>query len=530
MPNDDLTLLGDYARNNSEAAFAALVSRHVNLVYSVALRQVRDSHLAEEITQAVFIVLARKAGSLGEKIILSGWLCRVARYASARALRTRIRRQRREHEAYMQSTLNEPQSEDWTQIAPLLDGAMEKLGRKDHDALVLRFFESRNFADVGAALGASEDAAKMRVNRALEKLRKFFSKRGVNSTTAAIAGTISANSIRTAPMGLAKTISAVALAKGAAASASTLTLVKGALKLMAWTKTKIAVAAGVALLLTAGTATIALEVHSRSHFSQSRFDAVYKLKPGEVIRYTPPPYISDREKFYHTSTVLAQQAKAVSKPPDFFVFKQDGDQELGISDLGFGYRQHALQDILYILGFRQYEIDFSTPGLMKLNLTGDWTIRNGVSRDDLLAALEPVVLQKSHRNVHFEKRTVERDTIVAHGNVDASTQSSSGQNPLKIYAANSSGRDVSLGGGDVKQLLGMLGERLNTYVIDETRTNPAATYMYRWMIYRDSDPSKMGNRQAELTQKVLDNLTTQTGISFTHERRPVDVWFISEGP
>ena len=127
MPSDDLALLREYARNNSEEAFAALVSRHVNLVYSVALRQVRDPHLAEEITQAVFIILARKAASLGPKTILPGWLCRTARYASANALTIQRRRQRREQEAHMQSILNEPESETWQQIAPLLDGALEKL-------------------------------------------------------------------------------------------------------------------------------------------------------------------------------------------------------------------------------------------------------------------------------------------------------------------------------------------------------------------------------------------------------------------
>jgi uncharacterized protein (TIGR03435 family) len=265
MLNDDLTLLREYARRNSEDAFATLVERHINLVYSVALRSVRDPHLAGEITQAVFIILARKAEKLGDQTILPGWLCRTARYASANALTIQRRRQQREQEAFMQSQLedvsrkNEATKETWYQIAPLLDGAMEQLGKKDHDALVLRFFEGRNFADVGAALGASEDAAKMRVNRALEKLRKFFTKRGVSSTTAIIAGTISTNSVQAAPVALAKSVTAAAIIKGAAISGSTLTIIKGALKIMTWAKMKTATVASVIVLAATGTATIAIK-------------------------------------------------------------------------------------------------------------------------------------------------------------------------------------------------------------------------------------------------------------------------------
>jgi len=271
MPNDDLTLLREYARNNSEEAFAALVSRHVNLVYSVALRQVRDPQLAGEITQAVFIILARKADSLGDKTILPGWLCRTARYASANALTIQRRRQQREQEAFMQNILtggddasSSSNEETWRQIAPLLDGAMEQLGQKDHDALVLRFFENKTFAEVGATLGASEDAAKMRVNRALEKLRKFFTKRGVSSTTAIIAGTISANSIQAAPVALVKSVVAVAVVKGATAAALTLTLVKGTMKTMTWIKIKFALVVSAAALLTGVATTVAISQTSNS--------------------------------------------------------------------------------------------------------------------------------------------------------------------------------------------------------------------------------------------------------------------------
>ncbi len=290
--NDDLTLLRDYTRRNSEAAFATLVSRYVNLVYSVALRQVRDAHLAEEITQAVFVILARKAGSLGDKTILPGWLCRTARYASANALTIQRRRQRREQEAHMQTILNEPTTDEtWMQIAPLLDVAMEKLGQKNHDALVLRFFENRDFKEVGAALGASEDAAKMRVSRALEKLRKFFTKRGVSSTTAILAAAISTNSVQAAPVALAKSVTAVAIAKGAAASASTLILVKGALKTMAWAKAKTAVVSGVVVLLAAGTTTVAVK---RMITSPAPFVRI--VGDAQVLLYTKQPEVVGRAK------------------------------------------------------------------------------------------------------------------------------------------------------------------------------------------------------------------------------------------
>ncbi len=249
----DAELLEQFARDQSEAAFAELVERHIGLVYGTAFRKANNPQHAQDITQAVFIILARKAGSLGPKTVLPGWLYHTARLTAANLQRAELRRTRREQEAYMQSTMNESAPDAlWRELSPLLEDAMAGLGASDRDAIVLRFFQNRSLAEVGAALGASEDAAKMRVNRALEKLRKFFNKRGVVSTTAVIAGAISSNSLQAAPVGLAKTISAVAIAKGAAASTSTLTLIKGALKIMAWTKTKTIIAGAVTVLLVGG--------------------------------------------------------------------------------------------------------------------------------------------------------------------------------------------------------------------------------------------------------------------------------------
>jgi RNA polymerase sigma factor (sigma-70 family) len=254
MMTDDMTLLREFAQQGSEEAFAAVVSRYVNLVYSVALRQVRDIQLAEEVTQAVFTILAHKAQSLSHKTILSGWLCRTARNASANALTVQRRRLQRERQ-YMESSqpqTTETESDVWNQIEPVLDAAMARLGRKDHDALVLRFFEGRNFREMSVALGTSEAGAKMRVHRALGKLRRLFLKHGVTVSATAIAGAMSAYSLQAAPIGLATSVT-VAAVKGTSVAGSTLAIIKTTLKIMAYTKFKTVAAGGVAAVLLVGT-------------------------------------------------------------------------------------------------------------------------------------------------------------------------------------------------------------------------------------------------------------------------------------
>ncbi len=245
MMSDDMTLVREFAANQSEPAFAALVERHIALVHSAALRQVGDAHLAEEITQAVFIILARKAAALGPKTVLSAWLYRTTRYAAADALRARRRRQAREQEAHMQSILNQPDTEAWAQLAPLLDDALAELGETDRTALVLRFFENKTAREIAGALRMEEAAAQKRVARALEKLRAIFVKRGVTLTATVIAGAVAANSVQAAPAGLAVKVSVMA-AKGAAVTTSITTIVKGTMKTMIWLKLKFAVGVSVA--------------------------------------------------------------------------------------------------------------------------------------------------------------------------------------------------------------------------------------------------------------------------------------------
>ncbi len=248
MPDHEL--LRQFARTNSEDAFAALVKRHINLVYSAALRQVNgDDHLARDIAQTVFTDLARKAGSLAGRENLAGWLYTSAHFAAAKAVRGEHRRRDREDQFMREPTDETAPDADWEKIRPTLDDAMHELKEADRMAILLRFFENRPFTEVGVKLGLNENAARMRVERALEKLRTVFAKRGI-TTASTLASVISAHAIQTAPAPLAATLIATALAT---AGTGTFTL----LKIMTATKIKL----GVSTILVASAATALVLQH-----------------------------------------------------------------------------------------------------------------------------------------------------------------------------------------------------------------------------------------------------------------------------
>ena len=209
--SDDLKLLRQYAETASEAVFATLVDRHVGMVYAAALRQSRSRDAAEEITQAVFILLMRKAASLPDGTVLAAWLFKATRYTALNAGRAEARRKRHERKAaWMKSRSSEPTAA-WADVRPLLDGAVAALGPKDRTAVILRYFERRSLAEVGEALGVSENAAQMRVSRAVEKLREFFGRRGVTLTASAIGVLLATNAAEAAPAGMAGGLSVSAL-------------------------------------------------------------------------------------------------------------------------------------------------------------------------------------------------------------------------------------------------------------------------------------------------------------------------------
>jgi len=215
MTATDLDLLREFTRDQSQHAFTALVQRHLDLVYCAALRQVRSSQLAEEVAQSVFTDLARNAGRLKPDTILTAWLYEVTRRTAINVVRGEARRQLREQIASEMNAMNASAS-DWTQIEPLLDEAMHALDDTDRTAVLLRYFENKSLREVGQTLGTSDDAAQKRVSRAVERLREFFTKRGVAVGTSGLVIVISGNAVQAAPIGLAVTMATAAALPGTA--------------------------------------------------------------------------------------------------------------------------------------------------------------------------------------------------------------------------------------------------------------------------------------------------------------------------
>src|SRR5262245_16471640 len=281
---DDLELLREYTGNSSEEAFRILVECHAGMVHGTALRILQDAALADEVAQAVFVLLARKASTLPTGVVLAGWLHQATRFIARGALRSERRRQQHLRDFALMNDHDD--SAVWNQIKPNLDEALARLAAGDRDALVLRFLEGRSFAEVALGLGTTEAAAKMRVGRALEKLRRSLGRQGVAASLAVLAPALTAHAATAAPPALLPQIGGAFLT-AASPTPTLLSLVNEGVKLMALQKLKTTlILVTTALLLTTGVVTTLL----------------FLPRDGRLVVKTFEPMAGEWEGTYETRT------------------------------------------------------------------------------------------------------------------------------------------------------------------------------------------------------------------------------------
>jgi RNA polymerase sigma factor (sigma-70 family) len=257
----DEQALADFAKTRSAQAFTLLVQRYVDLVHSTAARMARDAHLAEDVTQAVFIVLARRAYSINPKY-LAGWLVNTARLASRDALRSRSRQQKHEAEAaHMRSEIQSGEEPTAEQVTPLLDDALARLSEVDRSSVVMRFLQGRSFSDVGQALGISDEAARKRVERSIEKLRSYLYKHGITPSIGGLAVTLAAHQAKPAPALTTSQAVAVISSHSARAAAS---IAKGVVWTMSIAKAQVVTVAILVSLAVVGGGVTTIVVANRS--------------------------------------------------------------------------------------------------------------------------------------------------------------------------------------------------------------------------------------------------------------------------
>lgn len=304
-------LLAEYVATGSESAFRELVQRYLNLVYSAAVRLVNgDAHLAEDVAQTVFTDLARQARKFSGEVMLGGWLHRHTCFVAGKLLRSERRRQARERQAVAMNTQEDHAAANLATVAPILDEAINELGAEDRTAILLRFFEQRDFASVGTALGSTEEAARKRVDRALEKLEVLLHRRGVKFSAAALGASLAAQAVSAAPAGLAVSISSIAVA-GAAGTGTTLTL----LNLMSATKIKIAVAT----VIVAAGVTVPLVMHHQSQARLREANAALTKQKEQAAR------LAAENEALADQAAQAATARPVTSDPSREVLKLRGE-------------------------------------------------------------------------------------------------------------------------------------------------------------------------------------------------------------
>ena len=529
---DDGILLRQFVTSRDGDAFAALVRRYIDLVYSAARRQSDDAAAAEDVTQSVFILLAQRAHTIRDGRALPGWLLVTTRYAALNARRAEARRRKHEHAAAMnRSEQTEPAtSNEWEAVRPLLDEAVARLKRDDRDAITLRFFKGQRMGDVAAALGISEPAAQKRVGRAVERLRTLLSRAGVSASAEGLSSVLIAHALSTgaAPVHLSAQICRSTIA------ASTSAAGKGAgWGLLATTaRAKVAAALVAMSLITAGVAVpIAYHASTRSadgtNAKPMTFEQAYALAAGENVKIVRPPFIADRARAMKTMQALPPNARTVLYEYDGANIAWKYAVHGGPLDLGGALRQ--------VLGIWPQDTDIPRERFGK-PLPGDWVCRAGTSRDERMNDFCREVASIIGNDMVLKLEPLDRETIVVSGKIDFAR--------AKARRPDEMGNQVSFVeqdppeeshytvGQTPREMLQILGEMTGRPVVVEAGTE---VDQEKQPFFISTFASGDFSRRAEapdgaLIDPILARVAAQTGLTLNRERRTVPTWRLVNAP
>jgi RNA polymerase sigma factor (sigma-70 family) len=534
---DDGALLGAFAREGSESAFRSLVERHSGWVYAAAFRQLRDVHLAEDATQAVFMLLCQRAKKMKPRQKVSGWLFMALGYTVRSILRSRRRRRRHENLA----AIERPASYAPPPLADDLDAAVTRLSENDRVAILLRFYQGMDFGAMSRALGISDETAKKRVARAIGRLRQRLG-------ASVSADTLTAASSFGAPVALAALnarVSHVALsaAAGGAVPAAISPAMQGAGYLMAMTKVKIAALAIIALLTATGAGIVGWGLFiapadpnaasaapsPAAATAPPTFQQAYGLQGNEVIRRVTPPFVKARMDFLRK--INPQQARISPEfPGGVLIYQRNGAFQLWDYPGKDFYLNDLVTGVLNVN--RQDWVEDLRLGLTVIK--GDFVVKADASEEQKCVALGKVIGDALGSPVSFTFRDVVRPVIVFRGNWKARNpdgtlwDANRGDQDIQLYGENLDRGPLHRGGdgGTIDEFGNALAFWISEPVVIQASGTPAKL---SWDENSFGDGSPENRYRAVDVNLVCTHVAQQTGLSWTQETRRTRTLFIERG-
>lgn len=515
----DWDLLRQYARSGSQQAFTELVRRHIDMVYAVCLRQLRNRHDAEDATQVVFIALAGKAAELDQKTVLGGWLYRAAVYICGDMLRKAKRREEHEMAAAIEKAESTPEEQP---AGPDIDDALAKLNSADREAIVLRFLEDRSFRQVGVELRISEEAARKRVSRALQRLRSTLTTADGAALSLVSVQQLLQACLRPAPPGLLAATTKAALSGCTTGSAA---LSKGAATIMATTHVKLLASAAVVALLTGGAyvgykimapprriTVVASPDNQITDVSakdwKKRFMDAYQLAPGQVVKFVERVPVPERLQYWKTLPNTGGYPPL--NPECTLTLKSNG------SDLHWAGLAPSWIPLAWAIhdgaGLRGWQLDNSIPQGMKF--TGDWVFRENAAPAEVMDALANLVSEKLGRQVRFVKRSVVRDALVVRGTYHfVPLQGYPNDNTIQLTDGVSKHPIPFVFSAPLAELFDRISMAKSMQVIDDAHLGNKRVQMCDQQNWHDADA-------------FFHTVAAQTSLHFDREPRQMDVWFM----